>query len=168
MLFLIMVLMVLISFIFETSIFPYLSFLDVVPSMGLLVVMFMGVYKGKVYGSIMGIVIGLIQDVLFSPIIGTNALILFFAGYFIGKLEDKIIKDNIFIPIILSVIGTIYFNFFYYIFMFFLSSNVPFLSYQEYKLVVEIIYNIIIAIPLYKIFAKIFAVPTLTFVGKQR
>jgi len=159
-------LVVFINLILQTTIFPYIPILGVVPNISLLIVMTIALYKGRIYGGLISIVIGLMQDILFSPIIGLNAFIFFFAGYLIGLIENKLIKDNILIPIFLSIIGTIYYNFAYYIFMFFLSQEIEFLSFAKNILVVETIYNGLLAIPVYKIFSKIFTVPQIRFGSK--
>ena len=162
----IIILVILINFILGTTVFPYISIYGVVPNIALLVVMYLGSYKGRIYGGILGIIIGLINDILFSSIIGVNALILFFAGYLVGIGEDRIIKDNMLIPIALALAGTIYYNFIYYIFMYFLSAEITFLSYAKTKLLIELIYNLVLAIPIYKIFSKIYTVPQIRFGSK--
>ncbi len=161
-----LVLVVIINLILGTTIFPYISVYGVVPNLSLLVVMFIGAYKGRTYGGILGIIIGLINDILFSSIIGINALILFFAGYLVGLVEDRIIKDNTVIPIILALAGTIYYSFVYYIFMYFISSGLDFFSYAKTKLLIELIYNLAISIPVYKIFSKIYTSPQIRFANK--
>lgn len=165
---LIFLLVVLISFILQTAIFPYLAIFGVEPNIALLVVLSIAIYKGRFYGAFLGLVIGIIQDILFSPVIGVNSFILFLAGYFVGLIENKVIKDNLFIPVILSLLGTIYYNFIYYIFMFFLSKNFSFISFTNDVLLIEIIYNCILSIPIYKIFSKIFVVPKIRFGNSKR
>ncbi|HEY8362705.1 MAG TPA: rod shape-determining protein MreD [Tissierellaceae bacterium] len=164
----IFILAILISFVLQTAVFPYIRIFGVEPNIALLVVISIAIFKGRFYGAFLGLIVGLIQDVLFSPVIGVNAFILFFAGYFVGLIENKLIKENIFIPIILSILGTIYYNFLYYVFMFFLSKNISFLSFTNDILLVEIIYNGVLSIPTYKIFSKIFFVPKIRFGSRQR
>ncbi|NLK43961.1 MAG: rod shape-determining protein MreD [Tissierellia bacterium] len=163
---LILILVVLVNFILQTTIFPYISVFGVEPNIALLVVISMAIFKGRFYGAFLGLILGIIQDILFSPVLGVNAFILFFAGYLIGLIENKIIKDNMFIPISLSILATIYYNFTYYIFMFFLSKDISFLSFTRDVLMIEIIYNCILSIPIYKIFSKIYVVPKIRFGSK--
>lgn len=162
----ILLLVVLLNFILQSTIFPYIGIFGVVPNTALLIVMSISIFKGRFKGGFTGLLIGIIQDVLFSPVIGINAFIYFFAGYVMGLAENKLIKDNIFIPLLFSILGTIYYNFIYYVFMFFLSQNIPFLSFAKDVLLIEIIYNSILSIPIYKIFSKIYVVPTIRFGSK--
>ncbi|NLV89834.1 MAG: rod shape-determining protein MreD [Tissierellia bacterium] len=163
---LILVLVVLVNLILQTTIFPYISVFGVEPNLALLAVISMAIFKGRFYGSFLGLTLGIIQDILFSPVLGVNSFILFFAGYLVGLLESKIIKDNLFIPILLSILGTIYYNFTYYIFMFFLSKNISFISFTRHVLLIETIYNCVLAIPIYKIFSKIYVAPKIRFGSK--
>ncbi len=154
---------VLINFLLQSSILPYISVLGVVPNTALIIIICVALYKGRYYGGFVGLVIGIVQDIVFSPVIGVNAFIYFFAGYLVGLVENKLTKENILIPILFSILGTIYYNFSYYIFMFFLSRDIPFLSFAKDILIIETIYNGILSIPIYKIFSKIFVVPKIRF-----
>lgn len=160
---LILTIVVVVNFLLQSTIFPYIAIFGVVPNTALLIVMSISLLKGKYYGGFTGLIIGLLQDIIFSSVIGINSFIYFFAGYLIGLLENKLSKENMFIPILISIVGTIYYNFTYYTFMFFLSRNVPILSFSKNIMIVEILYNIVLAIPIYKIFSKVFKEPTIKF-----
>lgn len=160
---LILMIVILLNFFLQSAIFPYIAILGVVPNTALLIVMSISLLKGKYYGAFMGLAMGLLQDIIFSPVIGVNAFIYFFAGYILGMIENKLSRDNLFIPPLFSIIGTIYYSFAYYTFMFFLSKNIPFLSFAKNVMIIEIAYNVAISIPIYKIFSKIFVEPTIRF-----
>lgn len=160
---LILTILVLFNFILQSTIFPYVAIIGVVPNTALLIVMSISLLKGKYYGSFIGLAMGLLQDIVFSSVIGINGFIYFFAGYLIGMIENKLSRDNMFIPILFSIIGTIYYNFAYYTFMFFLSKDIPFLSFTRNIIIIEIMYNIVLAIPIYKLFSKIFVEPKIKF-----
>lgn len=162
----ILIIAVLLNFLLQSTIFPYMAIFGVVPNTALLIVMCVSLLKGKYYGGFLGIIIGLLQDIVFSSVIGINSFIYFFAGYLIGLAENKLSRDNLFIPILFSIVGTIYYNFIYYTFMFFLSKNIPFLSVSKYIMIIEILYNMVLAIPIYMIFSKVFVEPTIQF-GKK-
>ena len=160
---LILVVIILFNFLLQSTILPYMSIFGVVPNTALLIVMSTALLKGKYYGGFIGIIMGLLQDVVFSSVIGINSFIYFFLGYLIGMAENKLSRDNMFIPIIFSIMGTIYYNFTYYTFMFFLSKNIPFLSFSKYLMLIEILYNIVLAIPIYLVLSKVFVEPTIQF-----
>lgn len=148
MIILILVIISLANFFLQSNVLPYISISGVVPNTALILIICISIYKGKYYGGFFGIFIGLMQDILFSSVIGINALIYFIFGYFIGNIEHKIIKRNIIIPILLSVVGVIYYNFSYYIFMYFLSRNITLQVFSQQIIVIEIIYTAIISVPI--------------------
>lgn len=162
----IIILMVLGNFIFQSTLLPSFSIFGVVPNTALIFVVLISLNKGKYYGGFTGIAIGILQDILFATSIGVNAFIYFFIGYTIGLLEDTLTRDNILTPVICSILGTVFYNIVYFLFMFFLSREIPFIELMKNILVVEIVYNIVVTIIIYKIMSKIFVEPSLSF-GKR-
>ena len=141
MIILILALVIFMNLFLQSSILPYISIMGVVPNTALIIVISIALYKGRIFGGVTGLLIGLIQDIVFSPVIGINAFIYFFIGYSIGLIENKLTRDNIIIPLIFSIFGIIFYNFSYYVFMFFLSRDIPFLSFAKDVLLIEIIYT---------------------------
>lgn len=162
----IIILMVIGNFIFQSTILPSLRIFGVVPNTALIFVILFSLNKGRYYGGFVGMAIGLIQDIMFSTTIGVNAFIYFFIGYIIGTAENILARDSIITPVICSILGTIFYNFVYFFFMFFLSRNVPFFELLKDVMLIEIIYNTIATIIIYKIIGKIFVEPSLRF-GKR-
>lgn len=161
-----LILLVFLNYFLQSSLLPYISIFGVVPNTSIILIICISLFKGRYYGAIFGLFIGLLQDVIFSPIIGINAFIYFFLGYFLGTIENKIMRSNILIPVIFSIIGVIYYNFAYYIFTYFLSQEIQFLSFARKILTTEIIYTILLSIPIYKLFSKMFTSPTEIFSRK--
>lgn len=83
-------------------------------------------------------------------------------------MEHRLIRDSVVVPILFSIIGVIYYNFAYYIFMYFLSRNIPFLSFTREIILIEMIYTAVLSIPIYKAFEYKFKEPTISFGNKQR
>lgn len=162
----ILALIILINIIFQSSILPYFTMLKYFPNTGLVLIILVALRKGKYYGAFFGLALGLIQDILFGQVIGVNALIYFLLGYIVGLIQRVVVVENIFIPILSSILATIYYNFSFYIMMFFLSRNIPRAIMIKNVFSIEILYNAIIASLLYKLFTKIFIIPSLSF-GKR-
>lgn len=160
------IVMVLVNFILQTTILPSFSIFGVVPNTALILIIIISLNKGKYYGGFVGMAIGIIQDIIFASTIGINAFIYFFIGFIIGALENTMARDNIVIPVICAFLGTIFYNVMYFLFLFFLSREVPFALFMKDVLLIEIVYNSLLTIIIYKIIGKIFVEPTLTF-GKR-
>lgn len=159
-------LIVIANFIIGTTILPDLSLLGYVPNISLIIVVVISLLKGKYYGSFLGLAIGLIQDIMFSFAIGVNGFIYFTLGFIIGTIEKTINNENVILPIIFSSLGTIYYNFIYFIFMFFLSRKMPNNGLVSMVFTLEILYNGIVSILIYILLSKIFVTPSLRF-GKR-
>mgnify|MGYP000854495560 FL=1 len=161
-----LLLILLINIVFQSSILPYFSLFGYTPNTGLVLVIIIALRKGKYYGGFFGLALGLIQDILFGQVLGINGLILFIIGYIIGLIQDSLDIENIVIPIFFSAIFTIFYNFSYYLILFFLSRDI--LREIMIKIVfsIEILYNMIFAALIYKLFSKIFVIPNLRF-GKR-
>lgn len=161
-----LLLILLINIVFQSSILPYLSLFGFKSNTGLVLVIIVALRKGKYYGGFFGLTLGLIQDILFGQVIGINALIFFIIGYVIGMIQDVLNIENTAIPIIFSAIFTIIYNFFYYIILFFLSRDISREFMIKNVFSIEILYNIIFAVLIFKLFSKIFTIPNLSF-GKR-
>jgi rod shape-determining protein MreD len=68
---------------------------------------FYALLHGPYEGALMGLVGGLLQDLLFGQDLGMNTLAKFVVGYVFGVLEKKIYKDNILIPMVALFLGTV-------------------------------------------------------------
>ncbi len=157
---------ILFNIIVQSSILPYFRLFGYIPNTGLVLVILVALRKGKYYGGFFGLALGLLQDILFGQIVGVNALIFFFIGYIIGIIQDELNIENTFIPVLLSALFTIFYNFSFYTFMFFLSINITREIMFNNIFSLEIVYNMIFAALVYKLFTKIFVIPNLRF-GKR-
>ncbi len=163
---LIIVIMVVFNFVLQSTILPSLSIFGVVPNTALIFIIFVSLNKGRYYGGFLGLAIGLIQDIIFGTTIGINGFIYFFIGFILGYLEEDVARDSIIMPAICSIFATIFYNFMYFLFMFFLSRGIPFGLIMKEILLVEIIYNTLLTIIVFKIMGKVFVEPSLRF-GKR-
>lgn len=159
---------IIVNFIIQSTILPYFSIFGVVPNTALIIVVIIALSKGKYYGGFFGLFIGLIQDVIFNITLGINGFIYFFAGYLIGSIEKILARDNVLSPIIFTSLTTIYYNIFYFLFMFFLSRYIPFKYYINHVIPIELVYNGLVSILIYKLFNRVYKVPSLKFGRKSR
>lgn len=142
------------NIVLESTIINRFTVFGVVPNLTLILIIIVALSRGKRIGSITGLFSGLIIDILFSPAIGINALIYFFIGYLVGMLEQKFSKDNILMPILMTISFTVFYHVTYLLLMFFLNQRVSIDGVLRNKLLIEIVYNSILMIPLYKWLSK--------------
>lgn len=154
------------NLILQGSVLPFLNFLVFMPNPALVSVVSLALFKGKYYGAFFGLTMGLFQDIILGDIIGVYGLIYFLIGYGIGIIQDSINNENVLVHIIFAGIGTIAYNFMYFVVMFFLSRDMT-ISYSLTRIFsIEILYNCILAIILYRILHKSFHMSSLKF-GKR-
>ncbi len=90
------------------SIFPRaLGLAWATPDFPLLLVVFNAMFRGPVYGAVTGFLIGLAEDLFFGRFIGLNALAKCVVGFLAGSLAKSIFKENIWVPIINVLAGSV-------------------------------------------------------------
>ena len=90
------------------SIFPrVLSLAWTSPDFLLLLVVFNAMFRGPLRGGVTGFLIGLVEDLFFGRFIGLNALAKCAAGMATGALTKSIFRENIWVPVINALIGSL-------------------------------------------------------------
>lgn len=158
-----MLIIIIINFILQSTVFQHIAILGVVPNTALIIIISIALIKGEKIGGITGLLIGFLQDVFFSVTLGANAFAYFFIGYCIGKAEKKVYKEGVIIPVVFTAISTVAYYLLYYIIMYFLSHKISFSFMFRNMGIKELIYNCVLIVPIYKWFLKIFTVPSMKF-----
>ncbi|MTI48512.1 rod shape-determining protein MreD [Sporosalibacterium faouarense] len=151
------------NFLLQTTILQHFRIAGVVPNTTLIIIVIIALLKGKKVGGIMGISMGLLQDLMFNEVIGIYALIYFIIGYTIGLIDNKVYKENSLIALIFTFGATICFYILFYFLMFFLSVDISFNKVFKEIVFLEMIYNLILAFPIYKLITHIFRKPEFSF-----
>jgi len=102
----IMTVLFLIGLILQSTLFSRLTVAGVKPDLILIFVIFYALLHGSREGALVGLMGGLLQDLLFGQNIGINALSKIVVGYLFGTLEKKIYKENLLIPMVVVFLGT--------------------------------------------------------------
>lgn len=100
---------------FQISFLWYISFLDVVPDILLILVVWFSLWKGPLKGEIMGFSVGIVKDAFSIGIFGANALFLTCAGLFVGLLKKKIDENNKFVQGLLGILVSFFYCFGFWI-----------------------------------------------------
>lgn len=156
-------LVIIISTILQVTIFSKIQVLGVSPNFALPVIAALSVGFGSYIGGYSGLFIGLIEDVLFSKLLGFRALIYFIMGFIIGNNEYRLnFKDNRTGMLITAGMTVVYF-----LFMltrgFLTGTYIDVLSYLKGPILIEIVFNSILYFFAMKIFRKIFIFPNIRF-----
>jgi rod shape-determining protein MreD len=138
--------MIIFNLVIQSTIIPIFPIMGVVPNTALVLIVVLALKVGRVKGAVFGLIAGFLQDFLFASTIGINAFILFFVGYVIGFAENSFSRENIINPIMFTIAATIFYNFTYSLFLFFLSREIIFMDAIKTIFSIEILYNAIFAV----------------------
>ncbi len=83
---------------------------QIIPDLVLILVISYGLLRGPDEGLLFGLLAGFFLNLLSGGVIGIEALSKMLAGYCAGLLEKNIFKDNLLVPFIAVLFGTLLFN----------------------------------------------------------
>ena len=106
--------LIIIPLTLQTSVFPQISYLGVVPNLVLLITICYGLLQGINQGIYFGLIAGLCLDLAGGGILGINILLLAALGLAAGYLERIVFKGNILVPLLSVLAGTFFYEFFAY------------------------------------------------------
>lgn len=109
-------LLLIIEIIIESTILPFFKIRGVTPDIVLITIISMGLIYGKKEGSILGLIGGLLSDIIFGKGFGLHSLPFMLIGYLMGLASERVYKENRIIPFLFTIIGTLcYHGIFYFI-----------------------------------------------------
>ncbi|MEG1458891.1 MAG: rod shape-determining protein MreD [Acetivibrio sp.] len=145
------ILVIIICFVLQTTLFQTLALANVVPNLLLIVTVAYGYMGGEKEGLWVGFLCGLLTDLFFGSVIGLYALILMGIGYLNGVLNKIYYTDDLTIPLIIISVSDLLYNFLYYIVEFLLRGRLDFFFYLRRIILPEVVYTVLISVFLYKI-----------------
>jgi len=104
--FVLMAFLFIISLVLESTLFSYLTVAGIKPDLVLIMIILYALFHGSREGAIIGLMGGLLQDMLLGQFIGLNALAKLLTGLIFGVLEYKIYKESILIAAMALIFGT--------------------------------------------------------------
>lgn len=121
----------------------------------LILVIFSGFLRGSREGAFLGIIGGLLEDLLAGSYFGLNALSKIAAGYLAGQAKNKLYTDNLIIVMIVTWLVTLASQLVFYLLLSTLGIVIS-LETAFLKLILPLsIYNAIISLFLYRFFLKV-------------
>ena len=138
----------------QENFFDWFTIAGVMPNLFVIYILFIGLFSGRNKGSIYGLVVGLMLDILVGNKIGLYTITLGGVGLTAGIFAKTFSKDSR-ITIMLMVGGlTFAYELIVYMLNYFmLDMNLEILIFLKI-LVIEVIYNIILTIIIYPLFKK--------------
>lgn len=130
-------------FIVQTTFNKAISIGNISPNLMIILVCCTGFIRGKKAGMLVGVISGLLIDIFYgySGIIGMTGLIYMYIGYINGLFNEIFYTDDICIPVILTMLSNLIYNFLYYCITFLLRGQLNIPVYFETIMFPEMIYT---------------------------
>ncbi len=143
------VLLVLLCYVLQCTLFSRLALASIKPNLMLIVTASVGFMRGTKDGMLTGFFAGLLMDIQFGAILGFYALIYLLIGYVNGLFEQMYFYEDIKLPLVLTAASEFAYGLVVYVLMFLLRSEFNFLHYFSHIIIPELIYTIVVTLGVY-------------------
>ena len=148
-------LMFLLIYFLQTNFFSWYNIGGIKPNLFVILILFTGLFMGKVYGFSIGIIFGILLDLFIGKRVGINAIMLSLAGLIGGILDKSFSKDSRINFMMMSIAVTILCEIVSYTLqIIILGAEQVFFRFMKI-IIIEAIYNSIIVMILYPLIQKI-------------
>ncbi|MDO4491534.1 MAG: rod shape-determining protein MreD [Lachnospiraceae bacterium] len=148
-------LVVLGAFLLQSSVFPAISLLDITPNLLLMVTVCFGFMRGRRFGMLVGFFCGLLIDFFFGPLLGLNALVYMYIGFFNGYFYKVFFDEEIKVPMLLVAVSDLVYGILYYGIQFAIRMRFAFPQYLMQVILPECIYTVVMTLFLYRLLHRI-------------
>lgn len=148
----VLVFLVFISFIMQSTLFQAFARGSVVPNVLILVTSCFGFMRGKREGMFVGFLCGILSDIFFGGgVLGVYALVYLFIGYMNGFFHRVFYPEDIKLPILFVFISDLSYGLISYILLFLFRARFNFPVYMKSIILPEMVYTILVTLVLYRI-----------------
>ena len=143
---------ILIGFLLETTLFPHLAFASIKPNLLLVITTSFGLMRGKKEGMFVGFVSGLMMDIFFGVgnMLGFYALVYTLIGYGNGFFNHLFYDEDIKLPLALISASELIYGIIMYVSIFLMRSKFDFMYYLLHVIMPELLYTLLITLALYQ------------------
>ena len=138
-------------FILQTTLFAMFSVGGIRPNLLIIATASLGFLGGKKTGIYTGFFSGLLVDLCFRSVYGTNALLYMYIGYTCGFLKKVLYPKDIKLPLLFIAVSNLAYNILHYFMYFLFRGDFNFLFYLTQIILPEVVYTSIMACILYPI-----------------
>lgn len=149
-------LIILINFILQTSLYNFVEIFGEIPNISLILVVIFAINSNEIEGSIIGIVTGLLYDIMVMNVIGINTLIYFVVGIAFGYIGDELNKENTITYVFMTFLASIVWQILMCIILFFLRTNTISTGSIFVQMFIQIALNTVLAGLIYNLVVFIF------------
>lgn len=146
---------IILSYLLQSSVFPYFELAGVVPDVMLILVVSTAFFKGQNAGVLTGFLAGLLMDFCIGNYLGIFAIFYMVVGYFNGYAAKIFDREDYLLPLGLIAVSELVYSFLYYVFIVLLNGRLNIGFYFGKVIIPRVIYTTFASILLYKFFQGI-------------
>ncbi len=143
------ILMVWITFIFQSSIFSRINIGGIVPNLMIVLTACFGFMEGELAGLLVGFGCGMLTDVFFGSFNGFYAIIYMYLGYMNGKFCNIFYPEDVKLPLALIISTDLLYGLSCYVFLFLLRGRFNMGFYFGHVIIPEVIVTMIMTLVMY-------------------
>lgn len=148
----IMTFLVIITFILQTTVCPYIRLASVMPNLPIVLIISFGFMRGKKEGLLTGFFLGLLIDIFYSSFPGYYALIYMCIGYLSGMFHHLFFDFEIKLPLMITAICDFLYGCITCFFSFVLQGKFDLLFYVTRLVIPEMFYTLAFTLLFYWLF----------------
>lgn len=148
---LVSIIIILIAFLLQTTVFQGLALADVVPNLVLAVTVTYAYLRGRTSGLIIGFFCGLMFDMAYGSVIGLYAFIFMTIGFVVGFCQKIYFTDSLILPAVLITGSDLVYGIYYYVTEFLMRGKLNFGFYFLHVILPEMIYTALVGILVYRL-----------------
>ncbi len=142
---------IIICFLFQSSIFSHMEFAAVGPNLLLIVAASFGFMRGKKEGMMVGFTAGIFFDVFWGGVLGFNMLLFTLIGYFNGSFQRLFYDEDIKLPLVLIGVSELIYGLITCFCLYVLRGDFAFMAHLADIILPELVYTILATLVLYQI-----------------
>lgn len=149
-----LIIIIFVIYFLQSNFFNWFTISGIMPNLFVVFVLFVGLFASKMMGTVYGMIIGLILDVLFRQRIGISFIALGLVGFLATVFDKNFSKDSR-MTIMLMVAGLtlLYESIIYFANYFVLGTTLEIIPFLKI-LTIEIIFNLLLTIIIYPLLQK--------------
>ena len=147
----IVALMILISFLLQSTVFKALAIGSISPNLLVVLTSSFGFMRGKKEGLWVGFFCGLLEDIFYGRLLGMHAVMYMYIGHVNGYFNRIFYGEDIKLPIFLISVSELAYGLGTYAVMFLMRSRFAFFYYLTRIILPELVYTVILTLVFYRI-----------------